>query len=120
MGSIECSVRIEGNLLTSDLEDRVQAASQRGLAVGAEYLLEVANRTVPFLEGHLERSGEARVSGDEATVGYDIVYARYQHEGVGFNHTMPGRRAKWLELSLIEEKDNILRIIGNEIDRELS
>lgn len=97
----------------------VENASQRGLAIGAEHLLEVANRTIPFLEGNLERSGDVRVSDDEAIVFYDIVYARYQHEGIDFTHTMPGRRAKWLELALKEERATILQIIGAEIRRSL-
>lgn len=99
----------------------VAVARGRALKIAAEALLEDANRTVPIEEGTLGRSGRVSLSsyhGTEAAVSYDTPYAVRQHEDTRLRHD-PGRRAKWLELSLEERGSDLLELIGNEIEGAL-
>lgn len=91
-----------------------------GLKLATEHLLEAANRTVPIEEGTLERSGATDVDESNLTgsVYYDSVYAVYQHEGLDFRHA-PGRRAKWLELTVDEESDTVTALIATQLRRAL-
>lgn len=91
-----------------------------GLKLATEHLLEAANRTVPLEEGTLERSGATDVDETElkGSVYYDSVYAVYQHEHLDFRHA-PGRRAKWLELTVDEESDTVAALIATQLRRAL-
>jgi hypothetical protein len=99
-------------------EERKGAA--RGLYRGAEHVLEQATRLVPLQEGTLERSGVASV--DEASmtaaVSYDTPYAVRQHEEMDYQHQR-GRQAKYLETPLNASKDEILRLVAEEIRKSL-
>jgi hypothetical protein len=97
-----------------DVDHRVRDQAFQALLTAGEFLLEQANRTVPIEESILEGSGA--VDGDrerlEVAVYYDTPYAIYQHEETDLQHD-PGRRAKWLELTLQEQSDRIERIVAN-------
>lgn len=108
---------------------KLRKAHAAALSDVAEVLLEGANRTVPIEEMILGGSGTvvdlhggtiARSSGGpnfvttrvdtarptgliELAVSYDTPYAVVQHEDTSLNHD-PGRRAKWLELELVERR----------------
>jgi len=43
-----------------------------------------------------------------AIFGYSAVYARYQHEGIDFNFTMPGAGAKWLQAAIARNESEML------------
>jgi hypothetical protein len=86
-------------------------AAQIGLQAGAEVLLDESNRVAPIETGDLIRSGVAVADGNEAAVGYSSVYACRQHEELGYHHD-EGRKAKYLEESLVEHKDRILDAIA--------
>lgn len=92
----------------------------RGLMLGAEHVLEEANRIVPIEEGTLLRSGVASV--DEgalrAAVAYDTPYAVAQHEDLTMQHDA-GRQAKYLEQPLGSERPQVEALIAREIKREL-
>jgi hypothetical protein len=98
----------------------VRAAAAEGLADAAEYLLQSANETVPIEEGVLAGSGSTDVDpgGLRASVFYDTAYAARQHEELRYRHD-PGRRAKWLELTLSEESNQIRDHIAASIRRAL-
>jgi len=85
-------------------KETVKEASARALFLSAEFLLEAANRTIPIEEDSLERSGKPSVDNAllVAAVSYDTPYARRQHEDLTYHHS-PGRRAKWLQLTLDEQ-----------------
>jgi len=102
------------------VSQHVRAAAVEGLRDAAEHLLEYANRTVPLEEGTLMRSGQADVDPETlaATVSYDTPYAVVQHERLDFKHD-PGRRAKWLELSLNEREEAIQQYIARKIRESL-
>ena len=99
-----------------DPEKATDEAVGRGLLLAAEYLLEAANRTVPWEEHTLEASGKASLSDDgmTAAVSYDTPYAVAQHENLTYRHN-EGRRAKWLEQAMHEEADAIREIIADAI-----
>lgn len=103
-----------------DVMRRVRAAAVRALDQAAEYVLEVANRTVPHETGQLQDSGDTDVDDRQllATVSYNTPYARYQHERLDLRHK-PGRRAKWLEKTLQEEANAVRRFLEREIRNAL-
>ena len=76
--------------------ERIAAA--RGLMLGAEHVLEEANRIVPIEESTLLKSGTPSVDVPtlRAAVSYDTPYAVRQHEEMSYRHD-PGRQAKYLE-----------------------
>lgn len=83
----------------------------------AEFLLSASNRTVPIEEGTLERSGHADSDGQgKATVSYDTPYARRQHEEMNYRHD-PGRRAKWLEMTFLEEEGAATEYLASRLGR---
>ena len=91
-----------------------QAGAERGLLLAANHVLTEANRTVPWDQGPLERSGAVDVDRQalQASVYYDTPYARRQHEEVTWKHPRKGR-AKWLELTLREQSRTVNQIMAN-------
>ena len=102
------------------VDQRVREAAAQGLWEAAEHLLEYANRTVPIDEGMLQDSGQASIDRSQlkAVVSYDTPYAVRQHEELTYQHA-PGRRAKWLELSLEERREALQQYIANRIRQGL-
>lgn len=98
------------------VKQNVRSQGLRALRSASEYALEAANRTAPIEEGVLIGSGSVAVDAGQmcAFVGYDTVYAVRQHEDQTLRHD-PGRRAKWLELTLLEDRPQIIEVIGREL-----
>lgn len=106
---------------------RRNAAQMRAaIALGGEYLLGEANKTVPHASGILEASATTDLEGKSTgqhheymfTVAYTAEYALKQHEDTSLNHpdpnnpaSRPGTRAKWLELAAEENEENIEALI---------
>lgn len=92
----------------------------RGLYLGAEHILEEANRIVPIEEGTLLRSGVASMDEGQlrAAVSYDTPYAVRQHEEMSYEHDA-GRQAKYLEQPINSERGKVTELIAREIKREL-
>jgi len=84
-----------------EANERERRGAARGLMLGAEHVLEEANRIVPIQEATLLRSGVASVDERQlrAAVSYDTVYAVTQHEELTYQHDA-GRQAKYLETPL--------------------
>lgn len=99
---------------------RMRRGGARALRRAAEHVLEEANRTVPHDEGTLLRSGFVDVDDRrlEAVVAYDTPYAARQHEERTWQHA-PGRRAKWLELTVQERTRAIRHFMWQEMSREI-
>lgn len=91
-----------------------QLGAERGLMLATNHVLTEANRTVPWDQGPLERSGGVDTDGQSLTgsVYYDTPYARRQHEELGWSHPKKGR-AKWLELTVQEQASVVHQIMGN-------
>lgn len=98
----------------------LKGATIEGLELAAEHLLQVSSSQAPHEEGDLERSGE--VSKDETqqavAVSYDRPYAVRQHEDMTLRHD-EGRKAKYLEDPMNEERDTMLAILAKAAGKPL-
>lgn len=92
----------------------VQSAKTAALRQAAEAILNESNARVPVESGALKASGSTAVSGDEAAIGYSIVYAARQHEEIGWNHPNGGQ-AKYLETAFNAKQGDALRIMAQTI-----
>lgn len=92
-----------------------------GLRRASEHVLTEANRTVPWDQGPLERSGNTDVDSGRlrSSIYYDTPYARRQHEEVTWRHPKKGR-AKWLELTLREQAAVVNQIVAKAMKDALS
>jgi hypothetical protein len=91
-------------------------AVQRGLHEAAEHVLTVSNQRVPHEEGNLERSGATSQDGYTAAISYDTPYAVRQHEDLSLRHDeADGRRAKYLESALNDERGKVRDIIAQQV-----
>lgn len=97
-----------------DAKRRVAREAPRVLRQAAEYVLEEANRTVPLEEGTLQGSGVVDVDETTAVVSYDTPYARRQHEDLTLTHAN-GRRAKWLERTVMEQGGRVADFIAERL-----
>lgn len=93
-----------------DFLANVHNKALEGIADAAEFVLEEANRVVPFDEGDLADSGHVVPSQDGTTaiadVVYDTPYALIQHERTDFKHA-PGRRDHYLTDTVSAHRDRI-------------
>lgn len=112
---IQVTVTWNGN----QAKQATQFGAERGLLLAANHLLTEANRTVPWDQGPLERSGAVDVDRQalQASVYYDTPYARRQHEELGWSHPKKGR-AKWLELTAKEQARTINQIVAHALQLE--
>jgi hypothetical protein len=94
----------------SAVKAQLAEVRKKALDSAGKLLLAEANETVPLDQGPLMESGEVTVADDEAAVSYDTPYAQIQHENTTYDH-VPGRRAKWLELTLREQARAVERDI---------
>lgn len=101
-----------------DIVAELRDATPQGLRLASEHLLQVSRTQVPLEEGTLERSGTATVDEDkqEAAVSYDTVYSVRQHEDLTLRHDQ-GRKAKYLEDPLHQERETMLEILAAEARR---
>ena len=104
-----------------EAKTRTRAGAVDGLRTAAMFTLTEANRTVPLDQGPLQRSGGTYVDDAalEAVVYYNTPYAVRQHEELHYRHPKQGR-AKWLELTVQEQRDRIQQIIATQIRKALS
>lgn len=101
-----------------ELSANVKKNGDAGLKEAAEYLLDKALQIVPIDEGTLANSGNTSVDGNEATVYFDTPYAITQHEDMTLEHKN-GRRAKYLESPLKENRQKLQDIIAKKIGEAL-
>lgn len=99
-------------------EREIKRRSIEGLMAAAQHVLAVSNSRIPLDEGHLMRSGGVDVDEQamKASVYYTAIYAPRQHEELDWNHA-PGREAKFLEKSMIEQRARVREIIAEHTRR---
>lgn len=95
-----------------------KAGKQQGLRAAAEAVLAESNSRAPIRDGALRGSGSTAVSGDEAAVGYSIIYAARQHEEIGWNHPNGGQ-AKFLETAVNAKSGEVGQIIAQAVKNAL-
>ena len=94
-----------------------RAGKQAGLRMAAEAVLDEARERTPVAEtGELQGNSGTAVSGDEAAIYYNAIYAVYQHEGIGFNRPNGGQ-AKFLETAVTAKQGEVGQIIANAVKR---
>ena len=96
----------------------IKSGGEKGVRDAVEFLLTESNKSVPHDEGTLERSGEASVDGTRGAVSYDTPYAVKQHEDMSLHHDGKGQ-AKWLELTMAQERDAVGQIIATTVRKGL-
>jgi len=78
------------------VKSRFKRGAEEGLYEAMEFLLDEMNKDVPHDEGTLMRSGDFKVKGLQAVIGYDTPYAVRLHEHPEYNFR-GGRKGKWVE-----------------------
>jgi hypothetical protein len=99
----------------------VNNAIDHALQVTAEALLTESNKTTPKDEGILVQSGKVSYDSLSKTgyVSYDTPYAIRLHEHPEYNF-QNGRRGKWLELTMLEQKNMLMGIMSLRIRERLA
>jgi hypothetical protein len=103
------------------LEARVNAAMPEAVHAGGEVILAGAVAKVPVESGHLVGTGkvdDSRGGDNTVAVTFDGPYARYIHEHLDFKHPHGGQ-AKYLELAMIEHKDEALGEVADRIKQAM-
>lgn len=96
-----------------------KAGKQAGLRAAAEAVLDEARERTPVAEtGELQGNSGTAVSGDEAAIYYNAIYAVYQHEGIGFNRPNGGQ-AKFLETAVNAKSGEVGQIIAQAVKNAL-
>lgn len=97
---------------------KIHEAQVKALRDSVEHLLTEANKTNPYREGTLERSGSTDVdeSSLQGSVYYDTPYAIRMHEEPGLRYTDPKARWKWLEMTVKEQTDKVLEYIKRSLE----
>lgn len=96
----------------------VKKAGDRGLLMGAEFLLAEASKIVPHDQGMLEDDGEALSGNGAAAVNYNMEKAPRLHEHPEYDF-QNNREGKWLEKTFNEHGDEAMEIVANELRGEL-
>jgi hypothetical protein len=97
-----------------------RARAMKALERTGDFLLDKADETVPTDKGTLKGSGKVgiKTSGGEITsikISYpDNPVALIQHEDTEYKHTPP-ERAKWLQLTLQEQREAALAMIAEDL-----
>lgn len=112
--------RVRNTMRLGAVAARERDGAVRGLRLGTEHLLQASRLQVPIEEATLERSGVASVDPSSLTgaVSYDTPYAVRQHEDLTLRHDA-GRKAKYLEDPMTEERQVIAGLIAAQIRRSL-
>lgn len=98
------------------VKDVVLQTAVRALDDTGHFLGEESNRTIPIEDRTMAGTLKVRTSAQELRtyLGYDTAYAIRQHEDQSLHHD-PGRRAKWLELTMREQIQHTLRFLAERL-----
>lgn len=97
----------------------LRQAAYRGIAEASRVVEMVSANRAPIRDGFLRNSVMTTLPvqvSDQMTaiVAFNIIYARYQHEGVGFNHPRGGQ-AKFLSQTMEDHGPVVQQIIANHL-----
>lgn len=125
------AIRIQNDVHLGSVARAGAEGGDAGLAKGAEHIKEVAAECAPVLvdlaranderranPGELRKSAYAKRV-DDATyeVGFTAYWAAWQHERTDYHHE--DGQAKYLEVPMVEETDNVLQIVADAIREAL-
>ena len=98
--------------------EKKKKALARGLKKGALLIQRESQKIVPIDTSALKNSAGTTYAEigniQKATVFYAVAYGIYVHEDLTAKHK-PGKEAKFLEKPFREKKDDVLRIIAQEV-----
>jgi hypothetical protein len=102
------------------IKEREHAAAVRGLDRAADHLLDAALVVTPIEFYDLVETGTASTDASQmrSAVSFDGPYSIWQHENLELAHD-PGKSSKYLEEPFLAEKDEMLRIMADEIGQAL-
>jgi hypothetical protein len=110
-------IRVRTSLDFDDAKVRrhFEEHSDAAAEAAAEALGDAADQTAPIEDRTLINSRRTtNAENGQAVTYYDTDYAVRQHEDLTLQHD-PGRRAKWLERAMAEERANLLRVAAEEL-----
>lgn len=107
------AIRVNVTDRTGEAKDAAHMGLTEAVAEAGRRLLDAANVEVPYDEGELEASGQVVTEGTSARVLYTARHAVPQHERMDYRRQ--AGRAKWLQLALQEQGDQVLEIAGHAI-----
>lgn len=93
------------------------SAREPALLEGAKVIGAASQLLVPKESDELAASMTVTAEGNTAKIEYGTPYARYQHEGIEFNHPSGGQ-AKYLEQPMNSEKDAALQATADKLAEE--
>ena len=112
------------------VEKAIPNEAEKGVFKGANLILDKAEDQIPKVP---RKIGDLRTSRKvekvivapgmiSATLGYNIEYAAKLHElppekSTRTNWSLPGSGAKWLERSMLRNKDNAVKVITKHIEK---
>ena len=111
-------MKVTNGIDLEGLLGKLAAECADALHLATEHVLSEANKQVPHDEGTLERSGRASNDGKRGAVSYDTPYAVRQHEDMSLHHDGKGQ-AKWLEVTMAQEKQAIAQIVATAVRKGL-
>lgn len=102
-----------------EIADRIDTTAKNAVRGAAELLRDEAVQRTPVETGTLRATASVIPNGDDtAVVSYGTVYARRQHEEVGWQHP-GGGEAKFLENAMHAKRQDIARFIQSEIRKAI-
>lgn len=109
--------KLNSNFKDKEVKTLFNNNGKRAMKIVGEYLLEEANKTVPYRDGILESSGTTSTDGKTVCVSYNTPYARRLHEHPEYNFRGKGR-GKWLQLTFEDKfvQGNVLKMIKGEVE----
>lgn len=99
--------------------NQLKSAAMAGLMEGARAVETVSASRAPIETGRLRNSVNTTMplsmsNEMTAVVSFNVIYARYQHEGVHFNHPRGGQ-AKFLSQTIDDQAPLVRQIIANHV-----
>lgn len=111
-------MKVTSTIDLSDVLGKILDECPEALDLATEHLLSESNKSCPHEDGTLERSGRASNDGRRGAVSYDTPYAVRQHEDMSLHHDGKGQ-AKWLEVTMAQEKQAIAQIVATAVRKGL-
>ena len=97
----------------------IEEAASKGLGDAADKVGETSDQRVPVRTGELERSRKVLKEPLRAVIGYTDSKAAAAHENLHARRYRNGRRAKFLESAADDHRQDIERMVAEEIRRVL-
>lgn len=101
-----------------DVHPKIRTAMRSAMHNALDHVLDEANKMVPHDEGTLQGTGTVTLHKIKLTgyVSYNTPYAVRLHEHPEYNFQR-GRRGKWLEIAVEQEKSSVQNYLHDQIKK---